>query len=71
MPVMDGLSAAIKLRNSNIPGADRIPIIALTADALATDITDAFDAGMNDYVIKPIDSYQLYSTLAKYISKKQ
>lgn len=53
MPVMDGLTATEKIRNGD--GANKTtPIIAATANALLTDIENYKNAGMNDYLFKPI-----------------
>jgi len=53
MPNMDGWHAARALRND--PVTQDIPIIAVTARALADDRQRAFDAGVDDYITKPID----------------
>lgn len=71
MPYMDGCETATAIRNLNICGCDSIPIIALTADALKSDISSALEAGMNDYIVKPIDTFTMYSTFAKYIVNKK
>ena len=47
--------------------ADQLPIIAMTADAFDEDRQRAVAAGMNDYVIKPVDMSVLLAALAKYI----
>lgn len=67
MPVMDGCTAARKIRASGHPQADSIPIIALTANAFAEDITRTLAAGMNDHVSKPVDYQRLLDVLRKYI----
>ena len=68
MPEMDGfeLTAAIRAREAAI-GAPRLPIIALTADALAGTKQRCLDAGMDGYLAKPIDSRQLATTLAQWL----
>lgn len=66
MPVMDGYEAARRIRASHHTQAKSIPIIALTADAFAEDITRALSAGMNDHVSKPIDFHILIDVLKKY-----
>ncbi len=64
MPVMDGYTATRKIRESlNSP----IPIIAVTAHAMAGERDKCLAAGMNDYVSKPIDPDQLFSVLGKWI----
>ena len=65
MPVMDGLAATKLIRENPLLG--KIPIIALTAHALVSDKQRCIDAGMNDYVSKPIDLELLLSTLERWI----
>lgn len=67
MPKLDGLAAAKLIRNSGIPNARRVPIIALTANAFRSDIQQSFNAGMNEHLVKPIDPVRLYQVLAHYI----
>ncbi len=66
MPVMDGLAATKEIRLLNIP-ASEVPIIAMTAHAMAGDSERSHDAGMNDHVTKPIDPKELYKALLKQI----
>lgn len=68
MPVMDGLAAAREIRKSNHPDTSRIPIIALTANALESDVNRSLKAGMNAHLAKPIEPDRLYSKLAELIS---
>ena len=65
MPVMDGLSATRAIRAS--PLYDRLPIIAMTANALAQDRARCLAAGMNDHVGKPIEPEVLRGALARWI----
>ena len=74
MPVMDGYTASGEIRKweaedkiRNPQSAIPIPIIAMTANAMAGDREKAIDAGMNDHVAKPIDVNQLFSCLAQWI----
>ena len=67
MPVMDGYTAAKAIRASGHPDAARIPILAMTANAFAQDVSDSLNAGLNDHISKPIDVQQLYATLRKYV----
>lgn len=65
MPEMDGLTATYKIRNKL--KLTQIPIIAMTAHAMESDIEKSIEAGMNYHFTKPIDPELLYSTLAKYL----
>jgi CheY-like chemotaxis protein len=64
MPVMDGYEAARRIRR-DLGRAD-LPIIAMTANALAGDREKALDAGMNDHVPKPIDPDRLMAALIRW-----
>jgi CheY-like chemotaxis protein len=61
MPVMSGYEATRLLRQQHDPEA--LPIIALTAAALTSERELALDAGMNDFLTKPIDAQRLRDTL--------
>ena len=63
MPVMNGYEAARAIRASQHPDAQRIPILAMTANAFAEDISAALAAGMNRHIAKPIDVKVLFRTL--------
>jgi CheY-like chemotaxis protein len=65
MPVMDGYLATEAIRSD--PRCKDLPIIAMTAHAMAGDREKCLAAGMNDHVAKPIDPAQLFSTLGKWI----
>ena len=65
MPVMDGIQATRKIRSSK-SGA-QIPIIALTANAVEGDREHCLDAGMTDYLTKPIGRAALESVLKQYL----
>jgi CheY-like chemotaxis protein len=66
MPVMDGYTAALEIRNSKSE-IRNVPIIAMTAHAMAGDEQKSLAAGMNGHVTKPIDPDQLFATLKKWI----
>ncbi len=67
MPVMDGLEATRRIRASCLPYAQKIPIIALTANGLEHDQSEIRAVGMNDRLAKPIDTHDFYRTLEKYL----
>ena len=67
MPVMDGYTATREIRNRE--DEIRIPIIAMTAHALAGDREKSLEAGMDDHVSKPIDPELLFETLLKWVKK--
>ena len=67
MPQMDGYEATKKIRRFAKPEVAGIPIIAMTANAFQEDRKRAFQAGMNDYIAKPIDVTKMMETLKKYL----
>ncbi len=67
MPVMDGLTAAKKIRSMDRPDAKTVPIIAMTANAYAEDIEKSREAGMNSHLAKPIEADLLYSTIDQFL----
>lgn len=66
MPVMDGLTATKEIRK--LEGFADLPIIALSAAVLQDDLLLAQEAGMNDFIAKPIDKVTLQNVLAKWLS---
>lgn len=65
MPVMDGLDAARNIRALERPDAQKVPIIAVSANASETDRKNALEAGMNTHLSKPVDAEKLYETLGR------
>ncbi|MBT8366466.1 MAG: response regulator [Deltaproteobacteria bacterium] len=65
MPEMDGIEATTQIRKTF--AAEKLPIIAMTANAMRGDRETCLSAGMNDYVSKPINSIELLNTLKKWI----
>ena len=67
MPIMNGYESTQAIRHLDRPDAKTIPIIAMTANAFAEDITHAKIAGMNEHIAKPLDMTKLYSLLKKWL----
>ncbi len=67
MPVMDGYQATKEIRKLEDKKISNIPIIAMTANAFEDDRQNAINAGMNDYISKPIKVETLYSVIKKYL----
>lgn len=65
MPVMDGLTAAHRIRCLDRDDAAKVPIVATSANAFAEDVKRSLASGMNAHVSKPIDSAKLAKVLAK------
>jgi signal transduction histidine kinase/CheY-like chemotaxis protein len=69
MPIMDGYDATRQIRSREL--GTRIPIVALTANALKGDEQKCIDAGMDDYVTKPVERSVLAACVAKHLSSSQ
>jgi two-component system, sensor histidine kinase and response regulator len=66
MPEMDGLSATRTIRENEKQTSAHIPIIAMTAHAMSGDRERCLEAGMDDYISKPIDARSLLNLLEKH-----
>ncbi len=66
MPVMDGFDATRHIRSRGIA----VPIIAVTANALAGDRERCLTAGMNDYIAKPLEPLELAETLTRWLGDR-
>ncbi|MBQ1171420.1 MAG: response regulator [Lachnospiraceae bacterium] len=64
MPVMDGYEATKRIRSSDHADAKTIPIIAMTAGVFSKDVEAAKQAGMNEYIIKPLNGKELVNAVA-------
>lgn len=69
MPVMDGFTASRKIRNSGKEDADKIPIIAVTANFYDDNKQASKEAGMDSILSKPVDPKILIGELKRYICK--
>ena len=68
MPKLNGLDATRQIRE--MPGYRDTPIIAMTANAFAEDQARCFEAGMNDFLIKPFDPETLFATLLRALRQR-
>jgi CheY-like chemotaxis protein len=68
MPVMDGITASRQIRENH--AADRLPIVAMTANAMQADRERCMQAGMNGFVTKPIDPEELWGELLRWIQPR-
>ncbi|MCI5140042.1 MAG: response regulator [Candidatus Electrothrix sp. AR1] len=66
MPVMDGYTACRKIRNQQ--KFQDLPVIALTANVMKSDLEKSREAGMNDHLCKPINENELFEILAKWLA---
>ncbi|EPP4136009.1 response regulator, partial [Vibrio vulnificus] len=66
MPVMDGITATKAIRERAEWAT--LPIVAMTANAMQSDVERCHEAGMNDHVAKPINVHNLYQVLSQYLS---
>jgi PAS domain S-box-containing protein len=67
MPEMDGIEATLKIRNEL---QIQTPIIALTANAFKSEVEKCKNAGMDDYITKPFEEFNLVETISRFTHKQ-
>ncbi|MCR4396273.1 MAG: response regulator, partial [Candidatus Saccharicenans sp.] len=71
MPEMDGFEATRQIRQQEKASGEHLPIVAMTAHAMKGDREKCLEAGMDDYVAKPLYPEQLYRAIERAIALKQ
>jgi CheY-like chemotaxis protein/HPt (histidine-containing phosphotransfer) domain-containing protein len=69
MPEVDGYQATREIRKREAPSGKRVPIIAVTANAMAQDREDCINAGMDDHLGKPFSRQQLQDILDRWLPR--
>jgi CheY-like chemotaxis protein len=69
MPLLDGFKATQTIRQLESNSSTHIPIIALTANTLEGDREKCLNAGMDDYLTKPIETNEFYTIVEKWANK--
>ncbi len=69
MPKMDGVEATKRIRQ--LPDRTALPILAMTANAFAEDKARCVEAGMDDFITKPVDPDVLFAVVLKWLSRHQ
>ena len=69
MPVMDGVTATREMRKQD--RLEHLPIVAMTANAMEQDRRKCVDAGMNDFLVKPIDPQDMWTILVRWVRPRR
>ncbi len=67
MPLEDGIKATNRIRQSVDPGLSSVPVIGLSGDSDEGSIQEAMHAGMNDYLVKPVDTRVLLMKISQWV----
>ena len=70
MPVMNGIDAAMEIREAEKLTGTHTPIVAVTAQALNVDMQNCMDAGMDDYITKPVSPDMIEAIYRRYAARK-
>jgi len=70
MPVMDGFQATARIREREQATGRTVPIIAITANAMSGDRERCLEAGMDDYITKPIGRADLLQAITRTVSSR-
>lgn len=70
MPVMNGMDAAMEIREAEKLTGTRTPIVAVTAQALNVDMQNCMDAGMDDYITKPVSPDMIETIYRRYAARQ-
>ena len=71
MPVMDGVEATKRIRGLSGEYYQNLPILALTADAVQGVKEEFLEAGMNDFISKPINMKEISTALRRFIPEEK
>ena len=71
MPVMDGHAATRAIRSLPREDSSHIPIVAMSANAFAEDISASREAGMNEHITKPLDVERLMNCMDYWMNQRQ
>lgn len=71
MPVMRGDEATIEIRHMGREDSKTIPIVAMTANALESDVENSYQCGMNGHISKPIEPDEVYRCLNRWLAEEQ
>jgi len=71
MPVMDGFKLTGKIRDTEKGKDKRLPIVAITASTLEAEVSRCYDAGMDDFLSKPVEMPKLRAVLRKWMPAAQ